>query len=137
MKILVNGYTVTEHMKLKRSSKLSKNEFFEIEKYIDNLKKNKHKYLQVIFLIALIIPASTLQVFADSFITGTGLEYYSYIKEMGFIICLFGAAVEAIKCVATGTIDQVSKIAIKYAAFGLLIVFLPKFVTLIFSMGGK
>ncbi|WP_286233383.1 hypothetical protein [Romboutsia ilealis] len=137
MKILVNGYTVTEHMKLKRSSKLSKNEFFEIEKYIDNLKKNKHKYLQVVFLIALIIPSSTLKVFADSFISSTGLEYYSYIKEMGFIICLFGAAVEAIKCVATGTIDQVSKIAIKYAAFGLLIVFLPKFVSLIFSMGGN
>lgn len=137
MKILVNGYTVTEHMKLKRSSKLSENEFFEIEKYIDDLKKNKHKYLQVVILIALVMPASTLKVFADSFITGTGLEYYSYIKEMGFIICLFGAAVEAIKCVATGTIDQVSKIAIKYAAFGLLIVFLPKFVTLIFSMGGN
>lgn len=137
MKILINGYTVTEHMKLKRSYKPNKNEFLDIEKYVDNLKKNKHKYLQVVFLIALIIPSSTLKVFADSFISSTGLEYYSYIKEMGFIICLFGAAVEAIKCVATGTIDQVSKIAIKYAAFGLLIVFLPKFVSLIFSMGGN
>lgn len=137
MKILINGYTVTEHIKLKRIHKASKNEILEIEKYIDNLKKNKHKYLQVVILIALVIPASTLQIFADSFISETGLEYYSYIKEMGFIICLFGAAVEAIKCVATGTIDQVSKIAIKYAAFGLLIVFLPKFVSLIFSMGGN
>ena len=135
MKILVNGYTVTENMKLKRSYKSSKNELLKIEKYIVNLKKNKHKYIQVVILIALIIPASTLQAFADSFITDTGLEYYSYIKDMGFIICLFGAAVEAIKCVATGTIDQVSKIAVKYAAFGLLIVFLPKFVSLIFSMG--
>lgn len=135
MKILVNGYTVTENMKLKRSYKSSENELLKIEKYIVNLKKNKHKYIQVVILIALIIPASTLQAFADSFITDTGLEYYSYIKDMGFIICLFGAAVEAIKCVATGTIDQVSKIAVKYAAFGLLIVFLPKFVSLIFSMG--
>ena len=135
MKILVNGYTVTENMKLKRNYKSSKNELLKIEKYIVNLKKNKHKYIQVVILIALIIPASTLQAFADSFITDTGLEYYSYIKDMGFIICLFGAAVEAIKCVATGTIDQVSKIAVKYAAFGLLIVFLPKFVSLIFSMG--
>lgn len=135
MKILVNGYTVTENMKLKRSYKSSKNELLKIEKYIVNLKKNKHKYIQVVILIALVIPASTLQAFADSFITDTGLEYYSYIKDMGFIICLFGAAVEAIKCVATGTIDQVSKIAVKYAAFGLLIVFLPKFVSLIFSMG--
>ena len=135
MKILVNGYTVTENMKLKRSYKSSKNELLKIEKYIVNLKKNNHKYIQVVILIALIIPASTLQAFADSFITDTGLEYYSYIKDMGFIICLFGAAVEAIKCVATGTIDQVSKIAVKYAAFGLLIVFLPKFVSLIFSMG--
>lgn len=137
MKILVNGYTVTENMKLKRSYKSSKNELLKIEKYIVNLKKNKHKYIQVVILIALVIPASTLQAFADSFITDTGLEYYSYIKDMGFIICLFGAAVEAIKCVATGTIDQVSKIAVKYAAFGLLIVFLPKFVSLIFSMGGN
>lgn len=135
MKILVNGYTVTENMKLKRNYKSSKNELLKIEKYIVNLKKNKHKYIQVVILIALVIPASTLQAFADSFITDTGLEYYSYIKDMGFIICLFGAAVEAIKCVATGTIDQVSKIAVKYAAFGLLIVFLPKFVSLIFSMG--
>ena len=137
MKILVNGYTVTENMKLKRNYKSSKNELLKIEKYIVNLKKNKHKYIQVVILIALVIPASTLQAFADSFITDTGLEYYSYIKDMGFIICLFGAAVEAIKCVATGTIDQVSKIAVKYAAFGLLIVFLPKFVSLIFSMGGN
>ena len=64
MKILINGYTVTEHIKLKRIHKASKNEILEIEKYIDNLKKNKHKYLKVVILIPLVIPASRLQLFA-------------------------------------------------------------------------
>jgi len=123
-------YTISEF--LNKEGDLKK-----IDRFISHLKKDKIKYLKVVVILALLIPGTTLKVFADSFITDTGLQYYDYIKQLGYVICLFGAAVEAIKCVATGTLDQISKIAIKYAAFGLLIVFLPKFVNLIFSIGGN
>jgi hypothetical protein len=129
-KVLVNGNTLNECLKNKR-------EMMELEKVISNLKKNKKMYKRLIFLLALMIPQTTVFAFADSGIITVGMEVYTYIRDAVQVICLWGCAAEGTKCVVTGTIDQIGRVAIKYIAFALLIKFLPHFVFLIFSLGGK
>lgn len=136
MKILVNGYTVTEHLKLKLNTERNVKEMLDIDKFIGNLKKNKKSYIRLMIILALSIPATTLQVFAAGEITGMALELYKILKEVGYAICLLGATTEGFKCVVSGTIDQLGKVAVKYIAFALMVKFLPKAVDMIFSLGG-
>lgn len=134
MKILVNGYTVTEHLKLSINTDKDIKEMISVDKIIGNLKKNKKSYMRVVMILALIIPASTLQVFASGGIIDMGLEMYGHLKKACYVICLLGGATESIKCVVTGTIDQIGKVAIKYLAFALIIKFLPRTVDAIFGL---
>lgn len=138
MKILVNGYTVNEHLKLKRSfSNNDTKEIIELDRFIGHLKCNRKRYIRLVTLLALIIPHTTLQVFAADSITTVCLEIYGYLKSACYGICLLGAATEAIKCVVSGTVDQLGKVSVKYVSFGLMIKFLPKAIDLIFALGGE
>lgn len=133
MKILLNGYTVTEHIKLKKEN----NEIKDLNKAIEHIKVNKKQWYRLIFVTALIIPQTTLNAYAESGIVSMGLELYGYIKDAVYVVSLLGAAVEGIKCVITGTVDQVGQVAIKYLALVLMINFLPKIINIIFQIGGK
>ena len=133
MKILVNGYTVTEYMELKKEN----NEIKDLNKAIEHIKVNKKQWYRLIFVTALIIPQTTLNAYAESGIVSMGLELYGYIKDAVYVVSLLGAAVEGIKCVITGTVDQVGQVAIKYLALVLMINFLPKIINIIFQIGGK
>lgn len=124
MKILINGYTCTEIIKDK--------EILCIDKWIGSLDKKQYKRL--VIMLALVLPSTTLSVFAESEIIKTGLFFYQYIKDVGYVICLLGGAVEGMKCVLSGTSDSIGKVAIKYLGFALIIKFLPKVVKTIFSM---
>ena len=62
MKILVNGYTVTEHMQLVRS----KRDLDLVNKAIDHIKANKGMYLKLVLLTALMLHFDIL-IYADSF----------------------------------------------------------------------
>ena len=133
MKILVNGYTVTEYMELKKEN----NEIKDLNRAIEYIKSNKKRWYRLIFVTALIIPQSTLNAYAESGIVSMGLELYAYIKDAVYVVSLLGAAVEGIKCVITGTVDQVGQVAVKYLALVLMINFLPKIINIIFQIGGK
>lgn len=133
MKILVNGYTVTEYMELKKEN----NEIKDLNRAIEYIKSNKKRWYRLIFVTALIIPQATLNAYAESGIVSMGLELYAYIKDAVYVVSLLGAAVEGIKCVITGTVDQVGQVAVKYLALVLMINFLPKIINIIFQIGGK
>lgn len=130
MQILINGYTVSENIKIKC-------DMWELDRYIGYLRRNKKRYMRVVMLLALIIPQTTLSAFASGSIIGIGLEIYEYVKDAVYVVCLLGAATEGMKCVMTGTLDQLSRVAVKYTAFALMIKFLPNFVDKIFGLGGK
>lgn len=62
MKLLVNGYTVTEHLKLKRSKK----DLDLIDRVLENIKANKVMYAKLVLLTALMLHFDIL-IYADSF----------------------------------------------------------------------
>ena len=62
MKILINGYTVTEHMQLVRNKK----DLDLVDKAIDHIKANKGMYLKLVLLTALMLHFDIL-IYADSF----------------------------------------------------------------------
>ena len=133
MKILVNGYTVTEHLKLKKQN----SEITDLNRAIGYLRANKKQWYRLIFITALIIPQTTLSAYATGGIIGTGLEIYKYIEDAVYVVSLLGAATEGIKCVVTGTVEQLGQIAVKYIALVLMINFLPKIINIIFEIGGN
>ena len=133
MKILVNGYTVTEHLKLKKQN----SEIMDLNRAIDHLKANKKQWYRLIFITALIIPQTTLSAYATGGIIGTGLEIYKYIKEAVYVVSLLGAATEGIKCVITGSVELLGQVAVKYIALVLMINFLPRIIDIIYTIGGK
>lgn len=124
MKVLINGSTCSEIIKDK--------EILRIDKWIGNLDKKQYKRLVV--LLAIVLPSTTLNVFAESEIIKSGLFFYSYIRDVGYVICLLGGAIEAIKCVLSGTTESLGRVGVRYLAFGLIIKFLPKVVATIFGM---
>ena len=64
MKILINGYTVTEHMELVRNRK----DIDLVNKVIDHIKANKAIYSKLVLFTALLLHFDIL-IYADSFQT--------------------------------------------------------------------
>ena len=62
MKILINGYTVTEHMQLVRNKK----DLDIFNKFMDHVKANKTMYMKLVLFTALLLHFDVL-VYADSF----------------------------------------------------------------------
>ena len=124
MKIIINGSTCSEILKDK--------EILCIDKWIENLDKKQYKRL--VIMLALVLPSTTLTVFAESEIINTGLFFYQYVKDVAYVICLLGGALEGMKCVLSGTTESIGKVGIKYLAFALIVKFLPKVVGTIFAM---
>ena len=131
MKILVNGNSLREIIKNKMNDD---NIVCYAEKFLSRLKKNKKQYKKLVIMLALVLPATTFDVFAQSEIIEVGYVFWDILKDIAYVICLLGAAIEAIKCVASGTVESLGKVGIKYLAFGLMFKFLPRIVAKIFSL---
>lgn len=131
MKILVNGEYCTEIIR----SKMNKDSIIDYaENFLEELKSNPIKYRKLVIVLALVVPSTTLNVFAQSEIIEVGYVFWDILKDIAYVICLLGAAIEAIKCVASGTVETLGKVGIKYLAFALIFKFLPKVVSKIFSL---
>ena len=140
MKILVNGYTVTEHLKLKSVD----NDLVKIDKYIGHLKRNRKQYMQLVVILALIVPGASLKAYimnvgyeiasTITMTTDIGMKAYEMGVYVAKAICLLGWLTESIKCVLTGTLDGLGKISIKWVSFALIVKFLPDVVNWIFSV---
>ena len=86
MKILVNGYTVTEHMQLVRNRK----DIDLVNKVINHIKVNKVMYLKLVLFTALLLHFDIL-IYADSFqasIDRVGNQILNMLKSVAKWGCL-------------------------------------------------
>ena len=100
MKILVNGYTVTEHMQLVRSRK----DIDLVNKVIEHIKANKVMYSKLILFTALLLHFDIL-VYADSFqasIDRVGYQILDMLKAVARWGCLSMGIKEMITTVLNG-----------------------------------
>ena len=67
MKLLINGYTVTEHLELRRSKK----DIDLVNRVLENIKANKGIYAKLVLLTAIMLHFDIL-IYADSF--GSSLD---------------------------------------------------------------
>lgn len=127
MKILVNG----EYLKDIIISKFIKEEDCDmktLDKMIGHIKRNKKQYIRLVYLVAIGFNAFGYTAYASGYNDLT-LEFFGYIVDAVKAIMLIGMPVELIKCISSGTLESIGKIAVKYVAFGLIIRFLPDIVT--------
>lgn len=129
MKVIVNGCTISETLNLKKEYK----ELMRLDRLIGHLKKNKEKYMLLVIMIALIFPATTLQVYAQG-IGELGKTAYDMGKAVAKVICLIGWLTDSIKCVLTGTVEGLGRTSVKWITFALIVSFLPDVVDWIFSV---
>jgi len=130
MKILVNGDSLKEIIKY-RFLNSDEVDMKTLDRMIGHIKRNKKQYMRLVYLIAIGFNAFGCPVFAagiDTFDPLT-LEFFGYIVAAVKAIMLIGMPVELIKCVSSGTVENLGKISIKYTALGLIIRFLPDIVT--------
>ena len=142
MKILVNGEELSLSRGFRRANNYCKDlleinnygDLLSLDRQIAHIKKNKHKYAQLVLLLAFIIPETTLTSYALASAGNIGMEAYAMGKQVAKAICLIGWLTEGIKCVITGTVDGLSKVSIKWISFALMIKFLPSAVDWIFNV---
>lgn len=92
MKILINGYTFTECLKLKKS--YNNKEIMELDIAICNLKRNKKKYMQVVVALAYIMFLNPEAVFASDKIVTMGNSIVTKIQLYAGIIAMVMAVIE-------------------------------------------
>ena len=100
MKILINGYTVTEHMQLVRS----KNDLSLVSRMIEHIKANKVMYARLIFITALLLHFDIL-IYADSFessLDRVGNQIIKMLMSVAKWGCLSMGLKEAIGTVLNG-----------------------------------
>lgn len=100
MKILINGYTVTEHMQLVRS----KNNLSLVSRMIEHIKANKVMYARLIFITALLLHFDIL-IYADSFgssLDRVGNQIINMLMSVAKWGCLSMGLKEAIGTVLNG-----------------------------------
>ncbi|WP_270943158.1 hypothetical protein [Romboutsia lituseburensis] len=123
MKILINGYTVNEHLKLDIDNKFLK----YLDKSIKHIRKNKLMYARLVLLIALTIDLSTLNVFADNLnaIDKAGNEILNIIRKVGYWVGIILCSKDIIKHCMRGHIESIGTVIAMYGmGFGALY-FLP------------
>ncbi|MEG0181645.1 MAG: hypothetical protein RR657_07100 [Peptostreptococcaceae bacterium] len=98
MKLLINGYTVSEHIQLKRN--YSDADISLVEKMIEHIKTNKVMYSKLVLMTALLLHYNVNFVFASDFATSLDSVGYQIVGMlMGFAKW---------SCIAMGTKNMVT-----------------------------
>lgn len=134
MKILVNGYTVTESMKVRLSR--SNNDISIVEKILDNIKRNKVMYAKLVLITALMlhfninIYANTLEASLDS----VGNQLIEMLSSVAKWACIgMGVKNMSATLLNGGNLKRASTEGIQYLLGYLFIEFYPQ----LFDLFGK
>lgn len=132
MKILINGYTVTEQLKIKRSEKDIK----LVERIIDHIKANKVMYAKLVFTTALMLHLN-VNIFATGFETSLD-AVGNRIIDMLLSVAKWGCIGIGLKNMITtmvngGNMRQATTEGIQYFVGYLFIQFYPQ----LFDLFGK
>lgn len=105
-------------------------EFDYAEEVINHLKRNKKKYKLAVMLLATTVNFGVFGTSTSLALSSASLGYKLYDKgvEICKIICILGFMVEGGKCLLTGTIESLWRVAIRYGTFMLSIRYLPDIV---------
>jgi hypothetical protein len=98
-----------------------------IEKNIDHLKKNKAKYMLLIYIIAMTVDLSGITVFATdtAAIDKAGMEILNLIRKVGYWVGIISCMKDVVKEGMRGHSENIGSIVIMYLmGFGVLY-FLP------------
>lgn len=134
MKILINGYTVTESMKVRLSR--SNNDISIVEKILDNIKRNKVMYAKLVLITALMlhfninIYANTLEASLDS----VGNQLIEMLSSVAKWACIgMGVKNMSATLLNGGSLKKASTEGIQYLLGYLFIEFYPQ----LFDLFGK
>lgn len=132
MKILINGYTVTEQLKIKRSEKDIK----LVERMIDHIKSNKVMYAKLVFTTALLLHIN-VNVFATGFedsLDSVGNQIIDMLLSVAKWACIgMGTKNMITTMINGGNIRQATTEGIQYFIGFLFIQFYPE----LFDLFGK
>lgn len=136
MKILINGYTATEQLKIKRSEKDIK----LVEKIINHIKANKFMYTKLVFTTALMLHLN-LNIFATGFETSLD-AVGNQIIDMLLSVAKWGCIGIGLKNMITtmvngGNMRQTTTEGIQYFVGYLFIQFYPQLFDLFRKMTFK
>lgn len=98
-----------------------------IEKNINHLKKNKSKYILLIYIIAITIDLSSFTTFAadTSSIDKVGMEMLNLIRKVGYWVGIIACMKDVVKESMRGRAENIGSIVMMYLlGFGVLY-FLP------------
>src|SRR5699024_1629790 len=124
-KLLINGYTVSEHIEVKIN-----NEFIKmLDKSIEHIKNNKEKYITLVILIALTVNLSTVNAFAaapgTAAIDAAGQKILDLVRKVGYWIGVILCSKDVLKHCMRGHLDSIGSVIAMYGmSFGALY-FLP------------
>lgn len=102
-------------------------EFDYLERVISYLEKNRKQYKLAVILLATTINFGFFGATTSFALESLTIGYKLYEKgvEICKVICILGFMVEGGKCLLSGTIESLWKVAIRYSAFILSIRYLP------------
>ena len=124
-KLLINGYTVSEHMEVKINKEFIK----MLDKSIEHIKNNKEKYITLVILIALTVNLSTVNAFAaapgTAAIDAAGQKILDLVRKVGYWIGVILCSKDVLKHCMRGHMDSIGGVIAMYGmSFGALY-FLP------------
>jgi hypothetical protein len=143
MKILINGYTVTESMKLKMRNKdeLIK-EMNRLDKVIGHIKRNKKLYMKLVMVVAImflsgyISPAHAMidVETANEKINLIGRELWKLIQTLGYWTTLLITAKKCLTDAISGNSQAVGNTVMKGVMIMAIMYYLPELFDLMKSI---
>lgn len=136
MKLLVNGYTVSEHMEIRRSYEYSiQKEMNRLENMLNHLKKNRRLYLRLVMIVSMMfmsgyinpVDAATLINVNEAVdkINSLGNQLLSLIRTIAYWTILVITSKDCITEALNGNKKGVGNAAIRGVMVMAVIYFLP------------
>jgi hypothetical protein len=143
MKILVNGLTISEHIKYRSTSEYElKRELGKLENLLNHLKKHRRLYLKLVLIVAMMLssgyinPAFALVDVNEAInrINTLGNQLLKLVRTIGYWTVLLITAKDCIKESLNGDRRNVSNAIVKGLIIMATLYFLPEMFSLMESI---
>jgi hypothetical protein len=143
MKILVNGLTISEHIKYRSTSEYElKRELGKLENLLNHLKKHRRLYLKLVLIVAMMLssgyinPAFALVDVNEAInrINTLGNQLLKLVRAIGYWTVLLITAKDCIKESLNGDRRNVSNAIVKGLIIMATLYFLPEMFSLMESI---
>jgi hypothetical protein len=133
MKILVNGYTVAENLKIK-VNRFSKEELKTANLVLEHIKKNRKMYIKVVLLAALLLNYNMNFIFANELeasLDSVGFQFIEMFNSLAKWACIgVGIFSASTTLVSGGNMKDAIMSGLQYLVGYLFIQLYPQFFTM-------